>query len=68
MGAFQAGAWLKVADASVGAALKSAAGGGVGGAGPEGPGVIIGMTIGVRFLEGRTHVRSRSTVATILTR
>ena len=46
MGAFQAGAWLKVADASVGAAQKSAAGGGVGGAGPEGPGVIIGMTTG----------------------
>ena len=46
MGAFQARAWSKVADASVGAAQKSAAGGGVGGAGPEGPGVVIGMTIG----------------------
>ena len=47
MGAFQAGAWAKVTDASVGVAQESAAGGGVGGAGPEGPGVIIGMTIGV---------------------
>ena len=52
MGAFQAGAWLKVADASVGAAQKSVAGGGVGGAGPEGPGVIIGMTTGVLGFRG----------------
>ena len=46
-GALQAGAWVKVADASVGAAQKPVADGGVGGAGPEGSGVVIDMTTGV---------------------
>ena len=40
---------------SVGAAQKPVADGGVGGAGPEGPGVIIDMTTGVFGSEGRTH-------------
>ena len=38
-----------------GAWWKLAPGGGVGGAGPEGPGVIIDMTTGVFGSEGRTH-------------
>ena len=56
-GAVQAGARLKVADASVDAAQKLVADGGVGGAGPEGPGVIINMTTGVLGFRGSDPLR-----------
>ena len=56
-GAVQAGARLKVADASVDAAQKLVADGGVGRVGPEGPGVIIDMTIGVLGFRGSDPLR-----------